>query len=356
MSKRRRANVDEYEIVREQAERERQAERWEGEPLKQFVRHFGWLEIIRHYVKRRKDNGIDKPTIRYLTFPGRQALDIGLLWKEGLLIRTDEGFPEVAICDSASAALVQANLGTFAAVSSLWFEDAIAGPKGAFYDLFPFDVINLDDTRPLITGSRDRLQAGRRIETIEWILRLQRGQSFLLFLTTRPDESPQAKEWQESILRENLADYDQFRDAYERRYNTLDIASCANNYVAFTQIALAKTVARLGRQRGYLCHERFVADYDRGNYRMICHSFEFEPIGRKPAKMYEPRFTDVPGVLGPDLSPAVVRQSSEEYVGFVTSLLGRDSLDISEALDADPELKGWLGQQALGLENWWSHN
>ncbi len=103
---------EEARRYREHAKRQVTVSVWDRDPIKQFIRHFGWLQVIQDFVERRREAGVDRP-LRYLTIPGSNASDIDLLWQAGLLTRTNGGFPYVAICDETSAEEVVANLGRF---------------------------------------------------------------------------------------------------------------------------------------------------------------------------------------------------------------------------------------------------
>ena len=110
MAKGKRTRRDEAElkklIIRQEARAKREAQLWDSDPQKQYIRRYGWLEIIQDYQTRRRNSGIEKP-LKYLTLPGPNSSDIGMLWKAGLVEKTDDGTFHVAICDKDFAEYVE---------------------------------------------------------------------------------------------------------------------------------------------------------------------------------------------------------------------------------------------------------
>lgn len=348
---------EEARRIREQAERQITASTWDRDPIKQYVRRFGWLQVIQGYVERRGNDGVNRP-LRYLTIPGPNASDIGLLWRAGLLTRTGDGFPYVAICDKTSAEQVVANLGKLLGYSSQWLHVAIRGPKSELASLFPFDIINMDISHPVISGSSTRSRALRNLSAIRWMFRLQRGQSFLLLLTTLPDET--AHGMVEGVLLHDLDDEEKFKEAYLKRYGSLSVDPCVEDYTAFTQLVLPKIIARIARDLGYVSREHFAARYSRQAeggivYNLICHSFEFEPLGiRKTIKKYEPRFRQVPqDEVSDELSTRVRIQAARVYEDFIATLVQRDPQDVQAILNANVDLEAELAKEAKSLIGWW---
>jgi len=312
---------EEARRLREQAERQVTVSIWDRDPIKQYIRRFGWLQVIQDFIERRREAGVARP-LKYLTIPGPNASDIGLLWQAGLLTRTNDGFPYVAICDRTSVEQVVANLGKLLGYSSQWLHAAVQGPKSELASLFPFDVINIDISHPVISGSSTRSKALRNLSAIRWMFRLQRGQSFLLLLTTLPDEA--ARGMLEGVLLHNLDKEDKFKEAYLERYGSLSVDPCMEDYTAFTQLVLPKIIARIARDLGYVSREHFAARYSRQAeggivYNLICHSLEFEPLGiRKATKKYEPHFREIPqDEVSDELSIRVRIQAERAYENFL---------------------------------------
>ena len=77
-------------------------------PAKQYVRVYGWLSYIKDFINRRTEAGITTPC-KYLTLPGPNMTDIGVLWNAGL-IEVPVSKLKIAICDKEYAELVVTQL------------------------------------------------------------------------------------------------------------------------------------------------------------------------------------------------------------------------------------------------------
>lgn len=350
--------------LRLQAKQDRLSERIDGDPLKQYVRRFGWLVVVRNYVNLRRTHDVTSP-IKYLTLPGRNATDIGLLYRSGLLKRDSDGFPNVAICDRdpAVADEVAVNLGRLLCVSPTHLQQALEESTSKLLGSFPFDVINLDLQEPLITGAQTQSKAIRPIEKmIKKIFELQRGKGFLLLLTAIAD--PSARRWLIKVLRNNLRNQDKLMATYRKRYGDADPGTCITDDVAFTQLVVPKLIGRLARDSGCMCYEHFVGWYERRKtnteeteetYSLICHSFEIEPLGhREPAKNYEPRISDTNwDILREELSARIQTAAADAYEDFTSSLIEHEPINIVKELSADLLLQQNLKKEAEDLTNWW---
>lgn len=350
----------EAQQLREQAEAMAITSRWDLDPVKQFVRRRGWLQVIRNYVRRRHQAGVNSP-LKYLTLPGPNASDIGFFWKERMLQQREDGKLNVAICDRDFAERVAAILGELGgplAYSNRLLHLELADPNGVLNDHFPFDVINLDMCDCLIPP-----RAERGLRTIQWIFRLQKGQGFLLLLTTKPD--PAASGRLLRVIAENLQNEELFRGTYIEHYGAADPNLCLADYTLFTQIVFPKVVARFARACGYKATEHFAANYRRQDersdieYDMVCHSFEFDPIGlRKASSKYKARFAEVPrsdiDEIVNDQVPSRTRIKAErEYGAFVRELPRRIPTRVSDILQQDPNQEARLDREAKSLHLWW---
>src|SRR5437868_2901443 len=101
-----RESIVEAQQLREQAEAQAIVTRWDLDPIKQYIRRRGWLQIIRGYVRRRHQAGINRP-LKYLILPGPNASDIGFFWRERMLQQREDGKLNVAICDRDFAERVE---------------------------------------------------------------------------------------------------------------------------------------------------------------------------------------------------------------------------------------------------------
>jgi hypothetical protein len=340
--------------LRNAAEAERVFE--QPDPLKQYVRRFGWLAITRDYVERFRAAALGRQW-KYLTLPGKHSSDIGLLLRAGLIERNGEGKLCVAICDKDWAEEVARELLAFGGVlaySPRLLNVELALERSTLRNQFPFDVINLDLCNSLIQAENVR-----NLETIEWIFKLQKGQAFLLLLTTRPDH--QARQHLVELLNQNLANEDEFREAYVEEYGANNANRSLADYTRFTQIVFPKTIARWARYRGYRTTEHFVAKYRRQDgFDMICHSFEFEPLGLlAPAKMHAPRFDTIPANniderLNNELPRRTRIQAENAYVEFISTLPARQARDVRTILLNDQALERDLNNESEALIGWTS--
>jgi hypothetical protein len=341
---------------REEAESDVAASIWDQDPIKQYVRRRGWRDVIETYINAARQAGIERP-LKFLTLPGPNATDIGFLWNAGLIQRTESGTLSVAICDKKHADVVATQLGDVGGVlaySRKCLHEALEDPHDQVRETFPFDVINMDLENPLIPPNhRENLKA------VESIFRLQRGQQFLLLLTTRPE--PAAANLLLTSLETNLRDEELFEMAYRERYGDLKAEQFSQRkHTEFTQLVVPKIVARLARPMGYKTLEHYVGHYSRkGGYDMICHSFEFEPITLKAeASKYAPRYKEpdsmVEEALHDIIGPRVTNKANIEYSEFVSMLPLRSSEDVVATLVADAALKKALGEEANSLVGWWT--
>ncbi len=342
------------ELVKRKAEDKAEIASWNRDPLKHYVRRNGWGKIIRTYTNKQKALKLGR-TWKYLTFPGPNALDIGLLYKSNLLDKTKDGKLSVAICDKENAEKVALHLEKFGGVLAYSSEElnvALENRKNPLVKEFPFDVINLDFCNSLISPNRGNMQA------LDHVFQLQRGQSFLLLLTARIDL--QQKEEHFEIIVDNLENEEGFREAYQFLYETDDPEACLEDYTNFTQIVFSKVIARYGRTFGYRTLEYFVARYRKpGGFDMVSHSFEFEPLGRRREDYkYKPRFkillprdrTEI--ILLEKISTRIQYQAVKEYRSFIKLLPKRGVINVNQVLENNENLKNDLQTEVDDLNTW----
>jgi hypothetical protein len=347
--------------IRQRSEEKREAAFYEQrDPVKQYIRRYGWLEIITPYIRKLREAGVRRPW-KYLTLPGEYGSDIGLLWREEVLDRAEDGRLSLAICDQEFAEKVAAKLqklGGLLAYGTRPLEYELEDPSGSLRGQFPFDVINLDLCNPLIPPVN---QSNLRI--IEWIFRLQKGQGFLLLLTTRPE--PRARERLRGLLADNLSTEERFREAYEGVYQGSDPELCLRDYTRFTQLIFPKAIARWARELGYTVNEHFAAKYARRrgggtSYDMVCHSFEFTPIGVPVAEnIFAPRprwtqsvETSIDDRLNRELPAKTRNAAADAYVDFICTLPNRTCVNAEELIAADPNLALRLGEESVIIADW----
>ena len=159
-------------------------------PEKRFIRD-EWLDASK---KRLEINKTD--FIKYLTLPGRECYDI--IHMNGLLKKTEVGYDkdyltfvekEIEYITDIRNKLPRANY--YQGTIEFFFNDALDGAEGKdsenkrlmYYNLFPFDVINLDFTKsPFKHGEK---KTSPQMKAIHKLFELQkiRKHSFTLFLT-----------------------------------------------------------------------------------------------------------------------------------------------------------------------------
>ena len=217
---------------------------------------------------------------------------------------------------------------------------------------FPFDVINLDFTSSLLRTERDNFKS------LERIFILQRGQGFLLFITSRPD--PTKKDIFLPIISGNLENEPDFLEAYKLKYKSDDPNACFQDYTEFEQLAIPKLVARLARDFGYKIIEPFVSKYHRDNFDLVSHSFEVQPIDRRVIqKRYEPKYRKnlsqdtVEKYFGEEISSSTQQKLIKEYGEFIQYLPLRENvLDINKILDKNQDLRIELKVEVKKLIEW----
>lgn len=353
--------------IREAAEALRGYQRWEFHPSKQYVRRHGWLQPIKLFLQSRAQVGVNT-RLKYLTLPGKDAVDVGLLHREGLLPCIDGRWPGLAICDSEHATAVVGKIGQ---PDLGWapkrIEQVLFNPDHKVTRSFPFDVVNLDYCGPLFVELPNWRLHGR-VATLGRICALQKRSAFLLLLTTQDSEhkiDPRARERMVEYLSWNLRRDQQFRSQYRATFGSNSPRACLADFVQFSQIVVPKVVALYAAGCAYRVRELFVANYLRDDersqgYRMICHSFEFDPIGRSGPDKYTPDPTIPDLWTHPSLSPVLTSVSDQDRQmaeaarsTFVASLPARSALDVTALLDNDHTLAEQLQADAEQYRNWW---
>lgn len=342
------------EIIRNDASFRRQVAAWELDPPKQFVRREGWEKVLANFIKKIKNSGVTRPW-KYFTFPGENALDIGHLYNKGLLETNSDNKLNVAICDQKhgdTVALKLQKVGGILASSNKELHEALADRNNVIVKQFPFDVINLDLTNALLKSNLQNMYI------LDQLFELQRGQAFMLLLTSRPNLSQQAEKL--TVLVENLQTVPEFTAAYKAKYTTVDPSASLADFTTFTQIVFSKIVARYAREFRYLVHEHFSAKYQRVNdfesYDMVVHSFELDPIigRRQDIAKYEPRWAMASNDrIQQFLKGERIRHQAEEgYKTYICGLPGRNILNVDEILKSQPNLNDELIKEAETLSTW----
>ena len=243
---------------------------------KQYVRSEGWLKPIKNFVSRRAKAGITTP-FKYLTLPGPNMTDIGVLWNAGLIEPID-GKVNIAICDREYAEVVVAQMGQLGVellgADKMVLHEALKAKKGPLRKLFPFDVINLDLCNALVTGTKRY----SNLDALLWMFRLQRGQRFLLLLTTRANEKfdiDLVRLLEGRFANRPYENESGFRVAYETLAQQTKLDPYQDSTL-FSRLVFPKLIAKYAVSFGYKVTELFAAYYSRamGNerhYDMLAH-------------------------------------------------------------------------------------
>ncbi len=331
-------------------------EKWERDPKKQYIRMIGWVKIIKEYLESRKAVGMNDP-IKILTLPGRFAMDIGLFYREGIIIKTENGELNVAICDEGKGAEIANKLtkyGGVLAFSDRLLNDELREITNPIPRQFPFDVINLDLCKTLIPACQENL------DSLQWIFEYQKEKGFLLLLTAREYPDPQKYLY---LIEQNLESEIEFAQAYKEVFGGTQSRLCAENLTQFSQIIYPKLIGNLARSHRYKVIEHYVAHYSReattGNtYHMTCHSFQLDPVGRNGIEKFLPRWKNlgenrIQETLGKPLIKKQIEKSNEEYSKFVPSLLiSNRSENVDEILQKNSHLQQELKDQVRELIYW----
>ena len=161
-----------------------------GDNIKHEARLRLWLPALRQLK-----SDLGGRYLKYFTLPGPKAFDVVRWRNEGLIEHSGRRYTNVCFCDNnarnfANATQILSNTpGVHAS-----FEKVIRGRGNhiysPFWDLFPFDVYNLDfcgtcfeDNEPLSKT------IGSIIELVNAHIRKRGSGKFLLFLTVRIDKS-----------------------------------------------------------------------------------------------------------------------------------------------------------------------
>lgn len=356
----------------EEAEALRGYQRWEFHPTKQYVRRYGWLEPVRRFLISRAESGVTDQW-KYLTLPGKDALDVGFLHKEDLLHRRGNTWPSLAICDKQFAPQVVSRIGQpMMGSARAAIESVIRDPNHPIAVNFPYAVINLDLCGPLFLQSRNRFDVLARVTALHRVFALQRRCSFLLLLTTQDSRSSFSREARQMMLEylaSNIDSDERFRYEYEVEFGSKDAAVCLEDFERFAQLIVATAVGDCARIWGYEIEELFAASYLREDgagqgYRMICHTFELDPAGRSQDAKYEPDpglppigthplYTVFLAQISGQFSAEERQVADASYSNLISGLPARKPLDITDELEKDEELRNRLAVEARALEGWW---
>ncbi len=207
---------------------------------KHFVRSKAWLKVAKELapeVKQRCDRGL-----RYLTLPGFNRLDVGLLLREGLLAIDPDDPKGVYVAafeaDPNKFGRIAGRTPRFKLLANCSVESAVTDKQNLYYSeleaLFPFDVINLDLTTSLTP--RHEGPYSTTMQAINTVLRRQAGYSmkwalFLTFRNLHSDWEPVALGQLFDNLQENIAAYPTVRDMFYERHREHTVSNLAKKNI-----------------------------------------------------------------------------------------------------------------------------
>ena len=347
---------------------------FETDPLKHYVRKYGWLAAARQQ-KQAIRNRSNKIPLRYFTFCAAEAIDVCMLEREGILGRSrDTGRLEgVYFCESNDESFgIIADLigspqqgfqGQFEKIVLFEDDQETEGRtltdddfypqeirrklryKDAHHRLreaFPFDIINLDVCGVLFPPREVTMTRLLKsiIQILEWQTRSKfpinnlECKRFTLFLTSHidPDNTnQQAIEQLENRVNDNMKTSSDFRSAFIEKYGHNQVEKLMNeNFPEFFCVALPKfiiheTLFRLGWK--VTCGPTYLynRDYRRENkqYQIMHTVWVYERIQGFQENL------DVPSI--------------DQYIQSVTQLVSDEIKwvdDITEAPGILREIKG----------------
>lgn len=257
---------------------------------KHYVRLNGWViaaQKRRENISHRKET---KGYVRYFTLCGREAIDVLLFEREGILRATARGYPDVCYCDySKDAPLeftkIREALGKTKGFN-MRFQDLVT--DSTFSELVrkePFDIINLD-----FCGScfpKYDAPNSATLRSIEKILQLQSNTSFDMFITfhaQRSLENLEAIGELQDTMKKNFEYYDEVETVYNTNVSVPLDQLADDNYPSFLLCAFPKIVLGFGINCGLNgeCSKRFY--YPRRSektgeyYKIVKFIFLFDPI------------------------------------------------------------------------------
>jgi hypothetical protein len=327
--------VDSYAEIRRRRYEKRTTLRhlWRT-PEKQYVRKFGWLPVA-----QARNQMLARP-LRYFTLPGEEALDILFFHGQGLLQKTNRGFPDIGICEVDSDILAEAmqKLKFVGRQRCGKFEDV--AKESDFLEWFNYDVVNLDFTSvPFPDGESPFEGTWGAIEKVVESQARHR-QPFDLFLTFRGDISGTNQAALQELLenlRKNL-DNRSRRDALQRRIGHLDINRLLQqNYPEFLLVALPKLVVGLAVNNNFACPTTTSYYYartgDEGTtYKIIKFVFSVDlPAQGKKSLSHHPQLV-------------------ETYEEGVLHSFASVPIDVDSELNTKPDLRKELVAEAQHLQ------
>ncbi len=256
------------------------------DPIKQFVRKFGWLSSAQRKMTELTAGGKSRPFgLRYFTLCGKDGIDIFMLRKEGLLKDNGRKFPTVVYCENlpSNFGKVRPLLGGTKGYLST-FEDLVKRPEFKSNTIVtPFDLVNLD-----FSGScfpRSDQPFSNTLHSVLDLINLQKGSSFCLFVTFkafRSGENQQAIDELLENMHNNFRDNPEVKTTFNNCFNQMSPKQLLeSDYGLFLLTTFPKIVFGFGSSNGFVVsccqkyfYERAMRKSDK-SYQIIKFIFDF---------------------------------------------------------------------------------
>lgn len=295
---------------------------------KHWVRIYAWLPIVKTRASK-----IGRP-IRYFTLTTSELLDIKVLVREGLLEKTNRGYPGLGFCEMAERTHdeILRKLRWCGWHYKGIFEDMVDSHP-SFEDEFDFDVINLDFTGVPFPSHEAPLEGtwGSIQKTID--VERKHGTSFDLFLTFRgvKDETDGNALAQVATLVDYNLKNGRGVEEFEARVGHQNVSRLLDeNYPEFLCVGIPKLLINHALQSGYSLTHFEVCCYPRegghGQYYIVKFIFSFDLPHHGGYSFAQP--------------PALV----SSYDEAVPMIFGKQTIKVDQVLEKTPELNTTLNE------------
>ena len=295
-------------------------------PQKWFVRE----KWVQNAVNRKRTNGRD--FIRFLTLTSTKIYDIEFFRENELIATTKTGYnPEsITFCEYVPEryARIQNRLpGARAFLGS--FEQFVGagdlGQSNRASKWFPYDVINLDFTRPCFNQKGKK--TSHAMDAIEKVFDLQKlkKQSFSFFLTLPAlksgDDSTGISKLNDCLSSNLRNEYGELKDKILEKYPRKKFPS----YREFLLFMVPKLIIRYGQNFTFdvICQERYTYIAEGAKAVMITFIFDCEYVG-------------LPNGYGGENPSDIL---AESYPLRIMDLLEKEFENINEKFERDVRLK-----------------
>ena len=284
-----------------------------------------------HYASRRKDKS-GKDYINLLTLTSTKCYDIKLFQHEGLILTTDTGYAPHSLTFCEYHPERYANIRNLLPGARDWrgkIESLVEAGNSHISNRaqrwFPYDVINLDFTKPGFRQKEEKTSI--TMQTISKIFMIQRLQSrsFTLFVTLPAIEQGNdvtGKTELGNCLKSNLdGRYPNFEKNFLQKYPK----EAFHDYREFLLVVVPKLIIKYGQSESFdtKCLERCCYINEGAQTTMVTFMFDCEFIGLQD------------GYGGKNPTEIL----AELYQGRIVEILEHDFEDINARFAKEPELR-----------------